>query len=600
MHDRRRKQSKYRRKLSLLVDAAEAGDDPNANLLMLANAARQSAAFGDVDFDAPYWTVNGLKGQAPSRSARQVILHFSRLPPDAPSRSPTRIPLQQGCETLAKAMIRLAHDADPLSESKARQILDAMHKLDAQLTAQERGIPDCTTADFETVVAVLEREGRTPESVNATKQGLAAIACVIDVYRLAPVPVDYVPSYYWAGNEVLSDEIVDSLLPTRAALEALDVLAEHVADLTVRGKVLAWVVILLFLAAFRISELLHIPLDCEVFADDDDLPLAETDWEQRPREVRYGLRYFNLKSRRDDVKWFATDDAPLARAIIARIRAVTAQGRQIAAEIARTGAPILPTTTASREFLTIGDVTAVLMSDDPHQARAWLRRHGIPVRKASVGKATLAEGLTAVPSFKRSERERADRIASYLKHSDAPTIEIESLRRIIGVRFPYRWLDARGVPVTPDTVSRKEVERALMKAHRATAADFPIALEEMLFVFPTRFFDSRCRPLEATASALTKDQLRLFLTGDKRTAGIFRILDLAEPDGSAIHLTPVMFRRHILTLAAAAGLPPEQQARLLNHRGVRALSRYALTKESTAIAESAGMLDGLRAFRGRR
>jgi hypothetical protein len=493
---------------------------------------------------------------------------------------------------LGKCILRLSEDIAPRSKEYHDQQLEALRWLDAQLLSRRAKLSDCESSDFEAAETAASK-GASPNTVNAIRQGLANVACVIKTCRLSKRVIDYHPVFHDAAKNPDPDDIAQIRLPTEAAIAGLKALSAAAPSMTEAIKVILWVVILLFVAPWRISEILNLAADCERFADRDGRPCTEADWLRDPHGIRYGLSYLDIKSGRDSVKWIKTEAVPVVRDVIARIRAITEPARQIAAYIGRTGRPRLPEHMTSRMHLSIADIQEILQTDNSYAYR-WLRDNGIKIEPSHVRVDDLLHGLAVKPAHKESEKRRIKRVHDLLRSmGDANQVEIETLRPVLDVRFPFRWLRERVVTYTPDTVQCEDVERALMRRHHGAPDDFPLRTHEMLFVFPSRYFDSRCSDCIAVTCLMTVDHVRLFLTGDANRSSIFELLNLEEPDGSPIHLTPTMFRRHIVTLARRSGLNATQTVRWLGHANERSLPAY---DRRTAAERRAGQ----REFMGTR
>jgi integrase len=112
-------------------------------------------------------------------------------------------------------------------------------------------------------------------------------------------------------------------LPSKRALEGLADVYDHLAKFP-PDRLRAAAVAVLAVTGFRISELLTVPVDCEVE-------------EQHAGRRAYGIRYFKEKSKTPgkgfDVRWLTPLQAELARQAIAEIRQLTDTARVRAKEL---------------------------------------------------------------------------------------------------------------------------------------------------------------------------------------------------------------------------------------------------------------------------
>ncbi|MDD4965505.1 hypothetical protein [Halothiobacillus sp.] len=109
----------------------------------------------------------------------------------------------------------------------------------------------------------------------------------------------------------------DSKLPDETALNAL---AEIFANNPTHGRDIftTSVFAMLMSAPSRISEVLALPVDCEV---------TETD---RDGVERYGWRFFSGKGFEGDIKWVPSTMVPVAKEAVRRLRALSENARQLA------------------------------------------------------------------------------------------------------------------------------------------------------------------------------------------------------------------------------------------------------------------------------
>jgi hypothetical protein len=162
-----------------------------------------------------------------------------------------------------------------------------------------------------------------------------------------------------------------SKLPSPRALEGLADVYHHLAQ-TPQDRLRIAAIAILVVAGFRVSELLTLPVDCEVE-------------EARHGRTAYGLRYYKGKARSPgkgyDTRWLTPLQAELARHAIREIKAVTEPARQ-QAKILEKNDPHIPIPGfASTDKMYARDIQQILgmpRSDAVHTSisRQELPRYG--------------------------------------------------------------------------------------------------------------------------------------------------------------------------------------------------------------------------------
>ncbi|WP_289997816.1 integrase [Photorhabdus laumondii] len=110
-----------------------------------------------------------------------------------------------------------------------------------------------------------------------------------------------------------------SKLPDEIALNAMaEIFSLPDEELTERDKFTTSVFVLLMCAPSRISEILALPVDCEVTEKDSN------------GVDRYGLRFYSLKGYGPDIKWIPETMIPVAKKAIGRLKKLSEQARSFA------------------------------------------------------------------------------------------------------------------------------------------------------------------------------------------------------------------------------------------------------------------------------
>ncbi|MDE8558843.1 DNA-binding protein [Pantoea vagans] len=110
----------------------------------------------------------------------------------------------------------------------------------------------------------------------------------------------------------------DKLPDISFLVELAKVFSQDDKELSTRDMFTSSVLALLMCAPSRISEILSLPADCEV-------------WETDSKGYeKYGLRFFSAKGYEGDVKWIPSLMVPVARKAIARLKSLSKSARELA------------------------------------------------------------------------------------------------------------------------------------------------------------------------------------------------------------------------------------------------------------------------------
>lgn len=224
----------------------------------------------------------------------------------------------------AKAYFRYQqghHPTGTKNESKALRAIEAA-LLQAHGTAS---IARLDTAVLDEA-AVLARGHYSP---------LAAYHCGREIQRLARfvsekhlIPVDLStwkspikkPSDITIQTGAKAKAIQEKKLPSQEALDALaEIFANNPSD--PRDIFTSSTFAMTMCAPVRISEILELPVDCEVEEQDAQ------------GTIQYGWRFYSAKGYEGDIKWIPEVMVPIAKEAVRRIRVLTEEARMLAASI---------------------------------------------------------------------------------------------------------------------------------------------------------------------------------------------------------------------------------------------------------------------------
>jgi hypothetical protein len=237
-------------------------------------------------------------------------------------KSKRKLPLDLGFMLFSKAYIKHLHSYGRRNDYNKR--MNVLKILESVLLHefQSAKIYNCSNFIFERCVEIFTNIYSETTAYNAGKE-LKEIEKFLREYNLADLgyvewfnplkmPIYEVKSYdhNLAGHDKLPD--------ISYIVELAKVFAKDDKSLSKRDMFTASVLTLLMCAPSRISEILSLPADCEV-------------WEQNSNGIeRYGIRFFSAKGYEGDVKWIASSMVPVAKKAIARLKLLSQSGRELA------------------------------------------------------------------------------------------------------------------------------------------------------------------------------------------------------------------------------------------------------------------------------
>ncbi|PHV01871.1 integrase [Iodobacter sp. BJB302] len=210
------------------------------------------------------------------------------------------------------------HPTGTKNESKALRVIEAA-------LLQVHGTAAITRLD--TVVldeaAALARGHYSPIAAYHCGRELQKLACFVSEKSMIPSDLSTwkspikKPSDISIQTGTKAKEIQEKKLPNQAALGALaEIFANNPTD--PKDIFTSSTFAMTMCAPVRISEILDLPVDCEVEERDTD------------GAIQYGWRFFSGKSYEGDIKWIPEVMVPIAKEAVRRIRVLTSKPRQLA------------------------------------------------------------------------------------------------------------------------------------------------------------------------------------------------------------------------------------------------------------------------------
>lgn len=222
----------------------------------------------------------------------------------------------------AKAYFRYQQGHKPTgtkNESKALRVIEAA-------LLQAHGVAAIDLLDIVALdeAAVLAREHYSPMAAYHCGRELQRLACFVSEKHLissdlstwkSPVKK---PSDITIQTGAKAKSKQEEKLPSS---EALDALAEIFANNPTEPKDIftSSTFAMTMCAPVRITEILELPVDCEVEVADSN------------GDIQYGWRFFSGKGFEGDIKWIPEVMVPVAKEAMRRIRTLTAESRKLAA-----------------------------------------------------------------------------------------------------------------------------------------------------------------------------------------------------------------------------------------------------------------------------
>lgn len=343
--------------------------DAVANLLGFIDSCRNElTVFGaDLPFDENIWDVTdsiNLKGHGNKRH-RLFFSNFETVDSDSPT------PMSEPFLSFSKAYFRYMQGFKPINGTGPRLV--ALRALEAALR-ESGGDANPVRSDIHAfnLAAQMVVDKYSPAAAYRHGGQLEMISEFLCDNKLATISVRWRnfikrPSdTVRVGKEF--DERRNEKIPTQAALDALpEIFLRAVEPIDV---IVSSVAALLCASPDRISEVLSLPLDCEVRQKNSKTGVDT-----------YGLRWWPAKGADPMVKWVVPSMASVVQEAIVKIKKVTDEARRIAKWYEDYPDQIYLSLSngylRAQEWLSMDELTGVVGFSDKAATRAWCKKNSI-------------------------------------------------------------------------------------------------------------------------------------------------------------------------------------------------------------------------------
>ena len=502
----------------LITFVPHADLDARNNLAAFVEMCRtRLTVFGQsLDFEADSWDVTDTIKLA--GKVKTLRLVFSNL--DTCNKS-ERVMMREPFKSFAKSYMRYQHGINPTHDVGKR--VAALRALEAALL--ETGTADPTRTDNHVLNRAAQLLGGRSAATVAYRAGgqLEKISNFLRDNHLIAVPTRWRNPLKRPVDTVRVGKEADARraakMPSQAALDALP---NAFKMATLPGDILvSSVIAILCSAPDRISEVLQLPVNCEVRQK-----------REGSEEMVYGLRWWPAKGAAPMVKWVVPTMTGIVEAAIAKIRRLTDEARNVARWYEENPTQLYLTGDTehfrAQEWLSMADVAAIVFADTvgPNTPRIWCDANQLPKQKRG--------GYV------------------YVRFAD---VEATLLRQL-----------PRGFPVIT-TKTNLLYSKALFVIQR-----------NALHPRKPRF---RCVIEPVTDSHVHP---RLGQGSNHGIPSIFDRCGFYEPDGSSIRVHTHQFRHYLNTLAQAGGLSQLDIAKWSGRKDVRQNRYYDHETPAAVVA----------------
>ena len=349
----------------------------------------------DLDWGSNYWKAAGIS--------------FGNLDQTGRILDPKNV-MNQPFLDFAKAYFRYSQGHNP---TRLKLEIRALKCIERSLVEQQHSNPLEIDIDTLDRAAVLAREHYSAIAAYQAGQHIERLARFMSERRLSPTQIDWKNPIGRPTDTVRTGKVAQHIrekkLPNEEALDALaDIFSKGPKE--PRDIFTSCTCVMLLCSPSRVSEVLALPVDCEVRQPKRDGTLG------------YGWRFQPGKGALPMIKWIPDAMVSLAEEAIRRIRALTDEARRIAAWLEEhpstfyrhPGCPVV----SECQPLSVKESAVALgiKNENEYYLRAELRRRGLPDRNGANSLARLNQWIhTKLPSdFPWFDKERG------LKFRDAP------------------------------------------------------------------------------------------------------------------------------------------------------------------------------------
>lgn len=457
----------------------------------------------DIDFDQDVWETAGLGGKKSLHYNSHLC--FTRLGTSV--RGPRQSRPVVGAETLlrepfrsfAKALISYLQGMQPtknihLRFQAFRYLELALHDLNGS------ACPTGTTSHVLVRACALMMETTSHRAAYNSSKQLELIARFMGQLGLLAVPFTWRTPIRAAqirrnrvGKEFDAER--SKKLPSPAALEALaQIFTSSSAD--PREIAVSSICALMLCSPDRITEVLHLPLDC-----------LTPDWKDLDTDkLGTSLRWFPLKGAAPMIKTIIPSMSDIAKRAVARLRDASEPARIVArwyeANPDKLYLPAHLECLRSKDQLSIKELVLVLFDRErcPHAALKWVKRNSLPVIRSARNR------LTYVP--------------------------FKAVEEAVLASLP------RGFPILdPETGMR---------------------FSEALCIARPGEFDSRSGALRCGVTRVTYNVVKNSLKSTLTQKSLFEKRGLTDVDGSFLFINTHMLRHYLNTLVRQGGKLTEE------------------------------------------
>lgn len=303
-------------------------DNAEINSTALIAQAKQSAAYGEIDWNSPVWNITSsevLRGH----KQRELNLHFTQHRQGQRTGTETGEPFDNTTRfsDLVKAIIRKRREIGGHCASTQYQIILGFRYLHEQLQDSDFDLTRLTRSHFD-AAANAAKAREIEGSAYRRVQRLEEIARILDENGIVRVKLDWQCSWNRrpASLRTRLDDLEttdttavgnrgDSKLPADGIIEAIAYLYHHIPKGDWADRIRVCLISLLVITGFRIGELLTLPAR-----------RVQTEDETGKKYIVY----YPEKGAPPQKKWLMTAGGKLAEAIIDEILDLTADARTMA------------------------------------------------------------------------------------------------------------------------------------------------------------------------------------------------------------------------------------------------------------------------------